>query len=319
LPYTECGFRLWYERHGEGEPVLLITGFAISAAVFEPVLPLYTPRFECILYDNRGAGRSGVPLLPTSMPELAADAACLLDEIGLEAAHVYGVSMGGMIAQELALRFPERVRGLVLSGTSPGGPMAVRPTVRELRALASAAAGQLREDGQPWLAPALFSDEFRREHPERVRELLGHFRRHRARPHGVLGHWWASVYHDTVSRLDRIQAPTLVMHGERDGITPIANARMLAERIPDAELVVVPASGHAFPLERPAESRDLLVEWIDRRGRIEPGEPRRGLAARAEPVTRRLGLPIGAVRTGASLATLAAQRIRPGSEGEPPV
>ena len=100
------GTRLHYERHGSGDPLLLITGFTISSAVFEPVLELYGGRFECILYDNRGAGRSGSPLRPTSMAELAADAAGLLRALDVDSAHVHGISMGGSIAQELAIRFP---------------------------------------------------------------------------------------------------------------------------------------------------------------------------------------------------------------------
>src|SRR4051794_31167785 len=197
------GARLYFERHGRGEPLLLITGFTISSAVFEPVLDLYTRRFECIVYDNRGSGRSSAPLI-TSMPELAADAAGLLQALGLGSAHVYGLSIGGMIAQELAIRFPERVRGLILGATTPGGPRAVLPAAGELAALGGAIARRRS------LADALFSPAFRRDHPDRVRALLPYFARHRATPRGVWAHWWATVYHDTVSRLGRIQAPTLV-------------------------------------------------------------------------------------------------------------
>src|SRR3954467_1435604 len=90
MPHASVnGTRLYFEREGTGPPLLLITGFTISAAVFEPVLDRYARRFECILYDNRAAGRSAVPLRPTSMPELAADAAGMLDALGLESAHVY--------------------------------------------------------------------------------------------------------------------------------------------------------------------------------------------------------------------------------------
>ena len=309
MSYVLTRPRLWYERRGEGEPLLLITGFTISSAIFDPLIALYSERFECITYDNRGSGRSGSPLRPTSMPELAADAARLLDALGVRSAHVYGLSMGGMIAQELAIRFPERVRGLILGATTPGGPRATRPALRELAALGRSAGGALREPGRPWLAAMLFSPEFRRREPERVLELLAHFHRHRARPQGIAAHWWATVYHDTVSRLGQIQAPTLVMHGERDAMAPIANSRELAERIPDAELALVPHAGHAYPLERPVESFELITGWLDRRGPIAPGVARAGLRARAEPVTRALGLPIGAARTGVSLAALAAERV----------
>ncbi len=311
MPRTRVnGVPLHWERSGSGEPLLLITGFTISAAVFEPVLDLYGGRFEVIAYDNRGSGRSGAPLRPTSMAELAADAAGLLRALGVQSAHVCGLSMGGMIAQELAIRFPERVRGLVLGGTTPGGPRAARPTLKELRVLGGAAAGGWRDGERSWLGEWVFSEAFRREQPERARELLRHFGRHRATPQGVWAHWWASVYHDTVTRLRCIQAPTLVMHGERDAMAPIANARLLAQRIPDAELCIVPGAGHAYMLEQPQESFDLLGDWLDRRSPIAAGAPRGGLAGRAEPVTRALGLPIGAVRTGASLAAMVTGRAR---------
>jgi pimeloyl-ACP methyl ester carboxylesterase len=263
----------------EREPLLLITGFALSSKVFEPVLDLYESRFECIRYETRAG-------LATSMPELAAEAARVLRSRG--SAHVYGISMGGMIAQELALRFPERVRGLVLAGTTPGGPRALRPAAREF------ARGK-------WL----FSPQFRREHPQRVRELLRYFE---VRPSALWAHWWATVYHDTVSRLGQIQAPTLVMHGGADVMSPVGNARLLASKIPAAELVIVPGAGHAFPLERPRESFEAVARFLDRP--IAPGRPRTGVAARAEPLTRALGLPIGAARTGASLAGLARDRMR---------
>ena len=318
MPYAGGGPRLYWSRSGNpaGEPLLLITGFTISAAVFDPILPLYGERFDCITYDNRGSGRSASPIRPVSMPELAADALRVLDAAGVESAHVYGLSMGGMIAQELAIRFPERVRGLVLGGTTPGGPRAVRPTLRELGALGAGAVAGVREPGRPVLARMLFSQEFRERHPDRVRALLRHFGEHRAKPQGVSAHWWATVYHDTVSRLPSVQAPTLVIHGGRDTMAPLGNARLLAERIPDAELAVVEGSGHAFLLEAPEASYAVLAEWLDRRGPIGPGVRNGGLAGRAEPLTRALGLPIGALRTGRSLIAIAGER-RP-ARGRPP-
>ena len=146
-----------------------------------------------------------------------------------------------------------------------------------------AAISALREEGRPWLATALFSERFRREHPERVRELLTYFFRHRARPHGVAWHWWASVYHDTVSRLHRIQAPTLVFQGEDDRLSPLANSQLLATRIPDAELAVVPGAGHAYALERPEESFELFRKWYELRQPDRAGPPprRRGRPGRA--------------------------------------
>jgi pimeloyl-ACP methyl ester carboxylesterase len=304
VPYALKRPRLFYERRGDGEPLLLITGFTISSAVFDPVLARYAARFECITYDNRGSGRSGSPLRPTSIPELAGDAARLLDAIGVDSAHVYGLSMGGMVAQELAIRFPERVRGLVLGGTTPGGPRAILPASRELAALGVAMTGALREPGRPWLGAALFSPEFRREHPDEVRALLRFFARHRARPQGIAAHWWASVYHDTVSRLSRIAAPTLVVHGGADRMTPLRNAHLLADRIPDAELAVIEGTGHAYLLEKPEESAEVVLDFLRRRHPV--AGPRR--RDPVEPLTRAAGLPVGMLRTAQSLAIAAWRR-----------
>jgi pimeloyl-ACP methyl ester carboxylesterase len=314
MPYALKRPRLWYRRGGGGEPLLWITGFTISAAIFDPILPLYEDRFECIAYDHRGSGRSGKPPMLTSMAELAGDAARLLDALEIESAHVYGLSMGGMVAQEMAIRFPERVRGLVLGCSTPGGPRAVLPSVRELGSLAVSTVGALREPGRPWLSAAVFSDSFRREQPDRVRALLRHFAAHRAPVYGAWAHFMASVYHDTSSRLHLIEAPTLVMHGECDAMAPTRNAHLLASKIPDAEVAIVPGAGHAYGLEAPELSRDLMFDWLDRRGVIEPGRPRTGIAAQAEPLTRALGLPIGALRTGASLGGFVADKIRGGSD-----
>ena len=104
-----------------------------------------------------------------------------------------------------------------------------------------------------------------------------------------------------------------MLHGDRDAMAPLGNARLLAERIPDAELAIVRGAGHAYALERPEESYEVLAAWLDRREPIPAGRPRRGVTARAEPLTRALGLPIGAARTGASLVGLATDRLRRGS------
>ena len=185
----------------------------------------------------------------------------------------------------------------------------MRPAIGEVGSLAVAAISALREEGRPWLATALFSERFRREHPDRVRELLTYFFRHRARPHGVAWHWWASVYHDTVSRLHRIQAPTLVFQGEDDLLSPLANSQLLATRIPDAELAVVSGAGHAYALERPEESFELFRKWYELRSPIEAGRRPEGMAARAEPLTRAFGLQVGALRTGRSLVSRAADKV----------
>jgi hypothetical protein len=147
----------------------------------------------------------------------------------------------------------------------------------------------------------LFTPEFRRAQPERTRELTSLFTHHPPPPYSIAAHWWASVYHDTVSRLPQIQAPTLVFHGERDAMSPLANSELLAAQIPDAELAIVPDAGHVYALEQPEVSLRMFTDWIDRREPILAGGARTGLLARAEPLTRPLTLHTGMLRTGASL------------------
>jgi 3-oxoadipate enol-lactonase len=250
---------LYYERHGAGDPLLLITGWTISAAVFEPVLDLYAQHFECIVYDHRGSGRSEGSS-PATMEGLADDAARLLTALRIPQALVNGLSMGGMVAQEVALRHGGRVRGLILGGTTPGGAFAPKLGPREVVSIARRG---IAERGIR--APLLFSSEFRREQPERVEELIGYFKRHRSPVRTIAAQTLASARFASTMRLDRIRAPTLVMHGERDRLVPLTASKLLVTQIPDAELAVVPGTGHAFGLEAPQESLDLLLGWVERR------------------------------------------------------
>lgn len=293
--------RLHVERQGAGEPVLWITGFAISSEIFTPVIDLYAGSFDCIRYDNRGAGRSPAPWRITSIPELAGDAVRLLDALDIDSAHVYGLSMGGMVAQEVAIRFPDRVRALVLGGTTHGGPRAVLPSPRIAAALTSRSApAALRAE---LVGRALFTPEFREHEPELVRRYLGLLGAHRTSARGLVSHLTAATYHDTRARLGRIRAPTLVLHGSRDELTPTANARLLAQAIPSAELRLVDA-GHGYLLERPEQSFRLFADWLAERSPVPAGPPLTGLTARREPLTRHLGLPVGALRTARSLTSV---------------
>ena len=293
--------RLHVEREGTGEPLLMVTGFAISSEIFRTVVPSYATQFDCIRYDNRGAGRSPAPWRLTSIPELAGDAVRLLDALGLDSAHVYGLSMGGMVAQEMAIRFPDRVRALVLGGTTHGGPRAVLPSPKVAAALGTRGApAKLRAE---LVGRALFSERFRAEHPDLVLAHLRDLGRHRSSVRGLTSHWWASVYHDTRARLPRIVAPTLVLHGGADELTPVENAHRLAAAIPDATLAVVEGAGHAYLLEQPEQSQRLFTSWLAARSPVPPGPPLSGIAARTESLTRHLGLQVGALRTARSLVT----------------
>jgi pimeloyl-ACP methyl ester carboxylesterase len=168
--------------------------------------------------------------------------------------------MGGMVAQELALRFPDRVRALVLGGTWHGGPRSVLPSPRVAAALTRRGApAAVRAE---LVGRALFSERFRAEHPDLVARHLRNLAAHPASARGLALHLTATTYHDTRARLPRIAAPTLVMHGGADELTPVRNARLLADLIPDAALEVLPGAGHGYLLEQPAESHRRFSSWL---------------------------------------------------------
>jgi 3-oxoadipate enol-lactonase len=243
-----------------------------------------------------------------SIAMLAADAARVLDDRGLRSAHVLGVSMGAGVALELAIRMPHRVKSLVLVGGGAGGPSTARPGVREAVAVLSAAADTARHRAL-WPAAVLFSERFRREHPGEVARYVPFFGRHRAAPWVSGWQLVAVACFGRRSALRGVRTPTLVLHGSEDVMSPVANARLLADGIPTAELHVVGGAGHAVPLECPQESADLLLDWVRRQAHADPGAPTRG-AVLAERATRPLALHTGTLRNTRDAALAVARLTR---------
>ena len=247
--------RLHYAVEGRGAPLLMLMGMGGSGDSWgSDFLAPLARRFRLLLVDNRGTGRTERGSTPYSIPQLAADARAVLDAERIERAHVLGVSMGGMVAQELALREPHRVAGLVLGCTTPGGRAAVWPrgdAWREVERL-----GLLG-------APALVvTPEFLREHPTRVARLG---LRSMARPTslevlreqlGAIGRFDAST------RLQQITAPTLVITGDRDLLIPPENSRVLVRGIRGAQGVVVKNTGHCFFWEAPERAAGAIVDFL---------------------------------------------------------
>jgi 3-oxoadipate enol-lactonase len=294
MPYTATRPRLYFTERGAGEPLLCITGFAASSAVYESLGPLYESRFRFITYDHLGSGRSAKLALPTSMAQLAGHAARILDELEIESAHVLGASLGGLVAQELALRLPHRVRGLVLVGTASSGPLAIPPPLGGLaRATASVVADSVRRR-QLWLGRAMFADDFatRAEAEPIVNSLTTYL----PSPWALCGQVLAFATHDRDRDLGRISVPTLVVHGERDLLVSVANTHRLATRIPNAVLHVVPGAGHGCLIEQQELVFEALCDWIDCQGPVAPAARPAGLAAFAERITRQAAVPIGAWR-----------------------
>lgn len=254
---------LYYERHGQGPPLLLIRGFMRSMRFWWPFAESLGEGLGLIAFDNRGIGRSERPLGLYSTAQMADDAAALLDALGVESAHVFGMSLGGMIAQELALRHPSRVQRLILGATTAGGPSAVRIPWAQRLTLARSAALPPREAMQT-TASLTLAAPYLREHPEVVDRWLGLMEIDRPQRRGFLGQAAAALRHDAWERLPHLKAPTLVVTGDADQLIPPENSRLLAERIPQARLKILPGAGHDLTTEQPDAMAWLVRDFCTR-------------------------------------------------------
>jgi pimeloyl-ACP methyl ester carboxylesterase len=257
MPVAKNGsVELYWESTGHGPPVLLIAGQGMALDGWWSTIPILARSFRVIAFDNRDTGRSSRVTLPYAMAQLAEDAVAVLDAAGEQRAHVYGVSLGGMVAQELALHHPDRVDALVLGATSPGGSHAVLPGPLSMTFFARA--GLMGSEEAEWAAvPYTYAEATRRLHADRIAENIK--RRLSTSPSTMtyLHQAAAVATHSTFERLDQIAAPTLVMHGEQDLAMPPQNARLLADRIPGAELRLHPQAGHLYFIDDPQADREI--------------------------------------------------------------
>jgi 3-oxoadipate enol-lactonase len=242
--------RIAWERHGSGTPLLLIHGLGYARWGWEPVLPGLAERFDVMLFDNRGIGESDAPPGPYTAAEMADDAIQVLDEAGVGRAHVVGTSLGGMVAQELALGHPDRVDRLVLACTTPGGPKAHPMPQRTLTLMAEAATREpavaLRRFVENALAPATVA-----EHPELVDRILAHRIATAQDPVAWAAQAAAGATFDAFERLGALAARALVQHGDEDVVVDPRNADLLVELLPDARLERLQGTGHLFFWEAP--------------------------------------------------------------------
>jgi pimeloyl-ACP methyl ester carboxylesterase len=258
MPFVENkGARIYWDEQGSGEPLLLIMGLSYPSYMWHRSRPALAKRFRTIALDNRGVGQSDAPPGVYSMAMMAGDAAAVLDAAGTESAHVFGVSMGGMIAQEFALQYPNRVRSLILGCTAAGGPHAVQAEPEALQAL-------LRHDVTPEeskeaIIPFIYdvATPF-----ERIDEDMAIRMKWYPTAQGYMGQLQGIFGWEAYSRIAQITVPTLVIHGETDRLVPAANARFIAERIPGAKLVLIPNASHIFETDQPAVAHQAILEFL---------------------------------------------------------
>jgi pimeloyl-ACP methyl ester carboxylesterase len=253
-----AGREFHYERAGSGEPLLLIQGMSGTHVSWgERFKGALEEGFDVVAFDNRGIGLSGPVDGPFTIAEMAADTAGLLEVLGLESAHVVGISMGGMIAQELALAHPERLRSLTLGCTYCGGPGSQLMPEENLQKLVAGLASGDREKAiragyEVNLSPAFRADEgnYAAFH-EMATTVPAAKATIELQAQAIFGH-------DTSARLGEISIPTLVIHGTEDGVLPFPNGELIASLMPAARFEVFDDVGHMFWWEQPQRSAELI-------------------------------------------------------------
>ena len=255
MPFVDHqGARLYWNERGAGDPLLLIMGLGYTSDMWFRVLPALEDRFRVIYFDNRGVGQSSVPPGPYPIPLLAADAAAVLDAAGVARAHVFGISMGGMIAQEFALQYPDRVQKLALGCTTCGYLHAV-PASEEVLQKTRLRAGMTPEDGSWFLVPHIYAKATPRE---RIAEDIAIRVRTFPTAQGYLGQLAGIFAWDARDRISAIRAETLIIHGVEDELVPPGNAPEIQRRIPGARLEMLEDASHIFFTDQPERSVALL-------------------------------------------------------------
>lgn len=268
MPFVRrSGHRTYYEVSGQGAgapTLVMIRGLSRSSRYWLDVRPLLEARLRLVVLDNRGVGRSDAPRPGFTVADMGDDVAAVMDDAGISRAHVFGISLGGMVAMRFALRHAARVDRLVLGATTAGGrgrlpvPVAVVGTF-----LGSARLGTA--EAMRRTAPLTLSARALRERPEIVEkwvELAEAEPRHKL---ALVGQLLAARGHDASRELARITQPTLVLTGDADTLIDPAESRRLAEGIPSSRLEILPGAGHDFPTEQPAETAAAILRFLTSR------------------------------------------------------
>ncbi|HTY55801.1 MAG TPA: alpha/beta fold hydrolase [Candidatus Binataceae bacterium] len=256
------GIEIAYELRGAGAPIVMIHGAQGDQTMLSGLASAFAASFRVLTFDQRGSGLSEKPDMQYTIAILADDTAALMDHLGMLSAHVLGVSMGGMIAQELALRHPRKVRSLVLGCTTAGGPKAT-PIGGEAFTKAYSLHPMSAEERGKALAEAAFSKDYLAQHPEVIAAMIEARRARPIDPVALTHRMKAALEHDTYDRLGDIHCPTLVITGKDDALIAWENSRILTERIEGAQQVLLEPAGHCFWLEQPEQSRDAIARFLD--------------------------------------------------------
>jgi 3-oxoadipate enol-lactonase len=268
MPFAKNGtVKLHWESFGEGPAVLLVAGQGMTADGWWTTIPVLSRSFRVIAFDNRDTGRSTRVPWPYSAAHMAGDAVAVLDAADEQRAHVYGISLGSLVAQEVALRHPDRVQALVLGASSAGGFAAYKPPPSSFAQTFLVRAGAMGPEEAAWAAvPYTYAEKTRQLHPERIVTDIAHRVSSHPEPLAYMHQAGAVAAHDAYERLNRVAVPTLVVHGEQDVFVPPANALVLAERIPGAQRRLWPDAGHMYIIDEPQADREIARFLLNHSG-----------------------------------------------------
>jgi len=254
--------KMYYEIHGRGEPLLLIMGLGGHSLDWGWIIPQkLADRYEVILFDNRGAGRSDQPAGPFAIEQMARDTVGLMDALGIDRAHVFGGSMGGMVALQMALDYPKRVDKLMLGATTAGGrsrtfpPPEVQKYFYPRRDLSA-------HDYLWWTGAVCYPQEFIDAHPDIVEEKIQANLAYPCTLAAYMAQLEAFTEFDVDQRLNTIRASTMVLIGTRDVLIPPPNSFRIAHSIPGAQIREIEGAGHIFWISHPEETLSILTDFL---------------------------------------------------------
>jgi len=265
MPYAHVdGVNLHYDIYGQGQPLLFVNGLGQPSIAWDSeLIQAMTKTHQVITFDNRGTGLSDKPDEPYTMAMFASDAVGLLDRLNISRAHVFGVSMGGMIAQELGAHYPQRVASLILGCTTPGGRNAVQAPPESLKALQGRADMTPEEAGREgWKLS--FSEEYIRTHRDQLEANLQRTLAHTTPRFAYERHFQATMTLRVFKHLKDIKIPTLVVTGREDVLIPAANSEIIAREIPGAELKIFDNVGHGFFISAREPFLATMQEFLSR-------------------------------------------------------
>ena len=256
------GIEIYYEITGSGPPLTLIMGLACSARQWEWMVPVLAESFQVITFDNRGVGRTSKPDMDYTTDMFAEDTCALLNTLGIVKSHIFGVSVGGMIAQKFALKYPDMVDRLILGCTMPNFTH-IPPTPDDSQILQESQVVPF-EEGVEKMMQLFLTEQFFKAEPDqvaRLKEVMMIEKKEQGQEpfYRQLG---AAMNHTTLNDVKDITVPTLIISGTADRMVPIENARFLAEQIPHSALIEIPGGYHAFWVEGFEKACDSIKKFL---------------------------------------------------------